>query len=53
MIISILKGLGRYFHAETKKSIFHLKKLSDLGFYKRKVMKVKFWSQKSIFSFQR
>ena len=32
-VVSLLKGLGRYFYAEDEKSIFVFTKLGALGFY--------------------
>ena len=50
-VVSILKGLERYFYDEDEKSIFYFKQFRALGFYTRKGDEVQLWESKSDFSF--
>ena len=52
-VVSVLKGLKRYFYAENEKSIFSSKISKPLAFTQEKVMKSNFEKQKSIFRPQR
>ena len=49
-VVSLLKGLERYFYAEDEKSIFYFRQFRALGFYTRKFDEVQLQGAKIDFS---